>query len=111
LSGDYEPTSIVKLKEKLADPSVQKALKGFSKTVQFSLTDLKKDYFFRIDDGKLASLEKKKEANANIVVTIEDSLMVSIMNGTASPITEYMKGRLKIKGQIDDLLRLQKLMS
>jgi len=110
MSGNTEPASIAMLKERLADPSVQESLKGFSRTVQFSFTDLKEDYVFTIDDGKLANVEKKSAPNANIVITVTSSLMENIMNKASNPMTAYMTGKLKIKGPMDDLMRLQKLM-
>jgi putative sterol carrier protein len=105
-----EPGSIAKLKERLADPAVQESLKGFSKTMQFSFTDIKEDYVFTLDDGKLTGLEKKTLPNANIVITVANSLMEGIMNKTSNPMTAYMTGKLKVKGPMDDLMRLQKLM-
>jgi putative sterol carrier protein len=110
MSASMEPTSISKLRERFADPSVQESLKGFSKTLQFSLTDLKADYVFNITDGKLTNVEKKNLPTANIVITIANSLMEGIMNKTSNAMTAYMTGKLKIKGSMDDLMRLQKLM-
>ena len=110
MSANTEPASIAKLKERFADPSVQESLKGFSRTVQFSFTDLKEDYVFTINDGKLANVEKKSTPNANIVITVANSLMENIMNKASNPMTAYMTGKLKIKGPMDDLMRLQKLM-
>lgn len=109
-SASSEPGSITKLKERLADPSVQESLKGFSKTMQFSFTDVKEDYVFTLNDGKLVSLEKKSIPNANITITVTNSLMEAIMNKTSNPMTAYMTGKLKVKGPMDDLMRLQKLM-
>lgn len=106
-----EPLSITKLKEKLADRSVQESLKGFSKTIQFSFTDLKQDYLFTLNDGKLVSLLKRNMPDANITITVANSLMESLMNKTSDPMSAFMSGKLRIKGPMDDLLRLQKLLS
>jgi putative sterol carrier protein len=108
--SDNAPAAVVKLKERFADPSVQESLKGFNKTMQFSFTDLKEDYVFTVADGKLANVEKKNLPNANIVITVANSLMEGIMNKTSNPMTAYMTGKLKVKGPMDDLMRLQKLM-
>ena len=110
-SSGSEPASVTKLKERFAEPEVQESLKGFSKTIQFSFTDLKEDYVFTVNDGKLLSVEKKSLPNANITITVANSLMEGIMNKTSNPMTAYMTGKLKIKGPMDDLMRLQKLMS
>jgi len=109
-SQEQLPGSIVKLKERFADPSVTESLKGFSKTMQFSFTDLKEDYVFTVEDGKLAKVEKKSIPDASIVITVAQTLMEGIMNKTSNPMTAYMTGKLKVKGAMDDLMRLQKLM-
>src|SRR5579864_1990826 len=108
--GGTEPGSVGKLRERFADPAVQESSKGFSKTMQFSFTDLKEDYVFSINDGKLATVEKKNIPNASITITVANALMESIMNKTSNPMTAYMTGKLKVKGAMDDLMRLQKLM-
>jgi putative sterol carrier protein len=108
--GGAEPASVGKLRERFADPAVIDSLKGFSKTMMFSFTDLKEDYLFSINDGKLANVEKKTIPNASITITVANSLMESIMNKTSNPMTAYMTGKLKVKGAMDDLMRLQKLM-
>jgi putative sterol carrier protein len=110
-SGNAEPAAVTKLRERFADPSVVESLKGFTKTMQFSFTDLKEDYVFNINDGNLASVEKKSLPNANIIITVSNSLMEGIMNKTSNPMTAYMTGKLKVKGPMDDLMRMQKLMS
>ena len=110
MSDSPEPTSITKLRQKLSDPSILQSLKGFSKSVQFSFTDIKETYGLVIKDGVVASLERKKPSKADIEVTVANSLMESIMEKTANPITAYMSGKLKIKGSMDDLMQLQKLM-
>ncbi len=98
------------MKDRFADPEVQQSLKGFTKTMEFSLTDLKENYLFTIEDGKLANVEKKTLPGANIVITVANSLLVGIMNKESNPMTAYMTGKLKAKGSMDDLMRLQKLM-
>jgi len=108
--GGAEPGSVGKLKERFADPAVQESLKGFSKTMMFSFTDLKEDYVFSINDGKLTGVEKKNIPNAAITITVANSLLESIMNKSSNPMTAYMTGKLKVKGAMDDLMRLQKLM-
>ena len=109
-STGSEPGAVTKLRERFADPSVIESLRGFTKTMQFSFSDLKEDYVFTINDGNLASVEKKSLPNANIVITVANSLMEGIMNKTSNPMTAYMTGKLKVKGPMDDLMRMQKLM-
>ena len=104
------PSSIRMIKERLDQPSLQQSLKGFSKTIQFSLTDLKEDYVFKLDDGRVSSLEKKSEPNANIIITTTNTLMEGTMNKRENAATAYMTGKIKVKGAMEDLMRLQGLM-
>ena len=110
-NGGSEPSSIVKIRGKLAEPSIQQTLRGFSKTVQFSFTDLDENYLLTIEDGKLSKVEKKATSRASIVVTVTNKVMDEIMNKTRNAISAYMTGEIKIKGDMGDLMRLQNLMS
>jgi len=84
-------------------------LKGLTKTLQVSLTDLKEDYVFSIQNGVLSGVEKKSLPTPDISVTIASSLMEGIMNRTSNGILAYFTGKLKMKGTREDLLKLQKL--
>jgi putative sterol carrier protein len=108
-SGGILPSSIELIRKRFNEPSFQQTLKGFTKTMQFSLTDLKEEYLFTFTDGKLTNLEKKNLPNANIIITTTNSVMESVMNKTSNPMTAYMTGKIKVKGAMDDLMRLQNL--
>jgi putative sterol carrier protein len=105
------PTSIRMIKERLSAPSFQQSLKGYTKTLQFSLTDLKEDYVFTLNDGKIVGIEKKSMPDANIIITVTNTLMESILNKKSSPVSAYMSGKIKTKGAMGDLMRLQNLMN
>lgn len=111
MSSDSVPTSIKKIKERLEDQSFQQTLKGFSKTLQFSLPDIKEDYVFTLNDGKLSAFERKSLPDSNITITVSNSLLESIIDKSANAMTAYMTGKLKAKGSMDDLMRLQDLLS
>lgn len=103
------PRSIGQLKERFSDPSVISSLKGLTRTLQVSLTDLNENYVFNITDGVLSKVEKNSLANPDISVIIASPLMEGIMDGKSNGILAYFTGKLKMKGTRDDLLRLQKL--
>ena len=85
-------------------------MKGLTKTLQVSLTDLNEDFLFDIQDGVLSAVERKSLPTPDITVTIASSLMEGIMNGTSNAIWAYFTGKLKMTGTRDDFLRLQKLL-
>lgn len=97
------------LRARFEDPSVSVSLKGFTKTLQVSLTDLGEDYVFTLKDGELCGLEKKSVPDPDVTVIVAGPLMEGIMSKTSNGILAYLTGRLKMKGSMDDLLRLQKL--
>lgn len=105
------PVSVRMIKDRFDSPSFQQTLKGFTKTLQFSFTDLKEDYVFNLNDGKLVNVEKKTRPDANIIITTTNSLIEAIMNKKANATTAYMSGKIKVKGAMGDLMRLQNLMA
>lgn len=104
------PSSIKMIKERLEQPTIQQSLKGFSKSIQFSLTDVKEEYVFKFDDGKLTSFEKKNDPNSNIIVTTTNALMDRIMAKKDDAVSAYMSGKIKVKATMEDLMRLQGLL-
>ncbi len=104
------PSCIGQMVARFNDPATLSSLKGLTKTFQVSLTDLREDYVFRIQDGVLTGVERTSLPTPDIALTIASTLMEGIMNGTSNGIMSYFTGKLKIKGNLEDLLRLQKLL-
>jgi putative sterol carrier protein len=107
--SESSPRCIGQLAARFNDPAIISSLKGLTKTLQFSLTDLNEDYVFNIKDGILSGVERKSLATPDIRVAIASPLMEGIMNGKSNGILAYFTGKLKMKGTREDLLRLQKL--
>jgi putative sterol carrier protein len=106
---ESSPRCIGQLAARFNDPAVVSSLKGLTKTLQVSLTDLNEDYVFNIKDGVLSRVERKSLPTPDIIVTIASPLMQGIMDGKSNGILAYFTGKLKMKGTREDLLRLQKL--
>jgi putative sterol carrier protein len=106
---DKMPSSMEKLTKAMAAPAVQSSLKGFTKTIQISLTDLHEDYLLTVVDGKLSSVEKKSLPTADMTILVTDALMNSVMDKSTNATAEYMKGAIKFKGSMLDLMRLQQV--
>jgi alkyl sulfatase BDS1-like metallo-beta-lactamase superfamily hydrolase len=107
--SESSPRCIGLLAARFNDPAIVSSLKGLTKTLQVSLTDLNEDYVFNIKDGVLSGVERKSLPATDITVIIASPLMEGIMNGKSNGILAYFTGKLKMKGARDDLLRLQKL--
>ena len=99
-----------KIVEKFNDPATQESFKGFTKKIMFDFTDTKEQYVVSVQDGKTASVEKVESGSADVVVSTSTDTFAGIMNKTTNPVTSYVMRKIKVKGSMEDLLKLQKLM-
>jgi putative sterol carrier protein len=99
-----------KIKGRLDDPTVQAKLLGFSKSLQLVFPDLNETYVLNIVNGKSAVLEKKSVDAPDIAITWNSDVFTGIQNKTVDPTAAFMSGKLKVKGSMEDLLRLQTFM-
>ena len=60
-----------------------------------------------VDDGKVSVTEDGGDADCTISTTSET--FMKIANGEQNPTAAYMSGRLKVKGDMGQAMRLQKL--
>lgn len=99
-----------KIRAKFDDPIMQEKMKGFTKTLQFVFTDLGKTYVFSIQDGKTASLEEKTLEKPDMQVTWSSDVFTGIQDKTVNATTAFMSGKLKVKGNMNDMMKLQNIM-
>ncbi|HEY5158045.1 MAG TPA: SCP2 sterol-binding domain-containing protein [Anaerolineales bacterium] len=99
-----------KMVDRFADPGVQAALKGFTKTLQFKFTDTKEDWVLRAVNGTSATLSQETLEKPDIVVTISTDILAGIMDKKVNGTTAYMTRKLQVKGAMEDLMKLQKIM-
>lgn len=99
-----------RIRDRFSDPAIQESFKGFTKKIIFDFTDTKEQYLISVEDGKTASLEKTTAAGADVIVTTTTDVLAGIMNKTVNPVTSYVTRKLKVKGSMEDLMKLQKLM-
>jgi putative sterol carrier protein len=99
-----------KIRDKFNDPAIQQKFVGFSRTMLFDFTDLKETYVLTITDGKSAVLEKKTIPNPNISMIWTSDTFVGIQDKTVNATSAYMSGKMKVKGNMQDLMKLQSIM-
>jgi len=99
-----------RIKGRFAEPAIQETFKGFTKKIMFDFTDTKEQYVLSVVDGKEASIVKSAVQGADVVVTISTDILSGIMNRTTNPVTAYVTRRIKVKGSMEDLMKLQKIM-
>jgi putative sterol carrier protein len=60
-----------------------------------------------VDDGKVAVSENGSDADCTISTSSETFLKIA--NGEQNPTAAYMSGKLKVKGDMGQAMKLQKL--
>ncbi len=107
--ADIKPY-LQRMVERFANPGVQAALKGFTKTLQFKFTDTKEDWLIRSVDGKEATLTQETVEKPDIIVTIATDILAGIMDKKINGTTAYMQRKIQVKGAMEDMMKLQKIM-
>jgi putative sterol carrier protein len=97
------------IRNKFSNPDVQEKFKDVVKQVQFEFTDVKEQYFISIDRGS-AGIVKGSTDKPDVLVSTTSDILEGIMNRKINPVVAYSTRKIKVKGSMEDLLRLQKLM-
>jgi putative sterol carrier protein len=99
-----------KMVDRFANPTVQSSLKGFTKNLQFKFTDTNENWLLKAVDGKEATLTQEAVEKPDILVTIATDVLAGIMDKKINGTAAYMQRKLQVKGAMEDLLKLQKIM-
>ena len=98
------------IKQKFDDPKLKARFSSFSKNMQFTFIDLNTAYLMRVTNGEVESLKEESIDSPDIHVTIESGILIDILHKKMNPMKAYTTGKLKAKGKLTDLLKLQKLL-
>jgi putative sterol carrier protein len=107
--ADIKPY-LQKMVDRFADAGVQAALKGFSKSLQFKFTDTSETWLIRAVNGKEATLTQETVEKPDILVTVTTDILSGIMDKKINGTTAYMQRKIQVKGAMEDLMKLQKIM-
>ena len=92
----------------------QKQFRKWTKTMVFEFSDLGKSFYVNIENGNPSEAiegdPKEQGLKSNIVITTDSATWIGIMNGEISGMKAYTAKKLKVKGSMPDLLKLQKIM-
>jgi predicted lipid carrier protein YhbT len=91
------------------DPKIQRRFRDYNKTLLFNFPDIELSFFLKIGDAKLLELGEGT-VDADLAVTMDSDTFLGIMDKTESPMAAYSSGKLKTRGEVPDLLKLQKLL-
>lgn len=99
---------IKKMVSKLEDPAYQDRFKDFDKTLQFNFKDAD-NYYLVFKDAKCEINEGDIE-DPDMTIITNSEVIIDIMDGELSPTKAFMGGKIKAKGPMNDMLKLQMLM-
>lgn len=106
---DVQPY-LQKIVNQFSDPAVQSSLKGFTRVLLFRFTDVKEDWLIKTEDGTSATLVKDTLANPDILITTTTEVLAGVMDRRINGLAAYMQRRIQVKGPMEDLMRIQKLL-
>ncbi len=98
------------LSSRFEDPKIQRRFKNYNKTLQFMFPDIDAHLFMKIGDAEIVEVGEGLIEDAELSVTMDSVIFKKIIEKTESPMAAYSEGRLKTKGEVPDLLKLQKLL-
>ena len=107
--ADVQPY-LQRMIDRFADPAVQASMKGFTKTLLFKFTDTGEEWVIRAVDGCQASLEKSTAKAPDVTVITTSAVLTGVMDKRINGMMAYMQRKIQIKGPMEDLIKLQKLM-
>lgn len=98
------------VRKKFDDPDTKKKFEGFDRTLQFQFIDLAISFYTRVHNQLMDPFTEGEIEKPNLLVTTDSGTLLGIMKGELSPLDAYSLGKLKAKGNMTDLLKLQILM-
>jgi putative sterol carrier protein len=99
-----------KLESKFEDSKIQRQFKDYNKTLQFDFPDLDLEVFMQFGNASVDAIGVGIVPDAELGVTMDSTVFFDILEKTESPMAAYASGKLKTKGEVSHLLKLQKLM-
>ena len=91
------------------DEQLQNELDGMRKSVQLDLDS--EQYHFMLENRSIDCLCEGKIENPDITLISDPETLQGIIEGKIKPIKAFALRKVRIKGQIEDMLRLRKLFS
>ncbi len=90
-----------------SDEKLREELKGLSKTVYVDLGEEK--YNFTLKDEHIAGFAQGEIENPDVSITSDPETFVGIVNGKIKPMKAFALRKVKIKGDVSDIMSLRKL--
>ncbi len=99
-----------KIAGKLEDPKLKERFMKFNKTMQFNFSDVDLKYWLRFENGEVKEMEEGSLENPDVSVEFDSDTFIKVLNKETNPVAAYSAGKIRVKGEMSDLLKLQKLL-
>jgi len=90
-----------------SDPRLRAELQGIQRTVVLDLKDGTK-FHFTLKDAHVDGILDGGVDRPDLTITSDTDTVKGLLAGEIGPFKAYATGRLKVKGDIEDLLRFRK---
>ena len=107
---DEIEAGLKKVAKKLDDPKLKERFMKFNKTIQFSFKDMGLNYCLTFENGTVKEMKEGSVEKPDVFVDIGGDIFIGILKKELNPINAYSSGKIKVKGEMTDLLKLQKLL-
>ncbi len=98
------------IREHFAQSDIRSSLKGAAKTLQFIFTDLQRNFTLNVDEQGEMSIAEQTVSKPDVTVTTTSDILADLIDGKINPINAFITRKLKIGGNMEDILLLQKLL-
>ncbi len=102
-------TGLAKWTAKLDDPNMKEKFKDFNKTLQFNFPDQPFNLHM-VFKNQTCELKEGALPNPDMVITAKSEVILGITEGKVKPLPAFMTGKIKAKGGMQDMLKVQALM-
>ena len=102
--------ALEKMVSKIDLPKNKDRFSNYNKTLQLTFTDNDNlDCYIVFNDGSTSILDGQDES-AELKIITTTQVIMAIIDGSQSPTRAFMTGKVKAKGPMGDLMKLQALM-
>ncbi len=90
------------------EPEFSKMIEGKNRTICICVSD-GDTYSSKLENLRIEDFVMTDDSSADLVVTANAETLVALIEREMSPVKAYMKGDLKVKASLTDMLLLKKL--